>query len=110
MKTMKKTCRFLTLTAVMAVTASLAVPAFAASEPGEKENTASFFSSFVSENHNIINPVTEEVAPVPSTTDGTAATTETSTTTPAVTATDAPFSLGGGWMNFPVQSDDDRKS
>ncbi|KQL48564.1 hypothetical protein AN963_01810 [Brevibacillus choshinensis] len=102
---MKKTCRFLTLTAVMAVTASLAVPAFAASEPGETEGTSSFFSTFVGENHAITNPVTEEVAPVPSTTDGT-----TATTTPAVDTADVPFSLGGGWMNFPVQSDNDNKS
>ncbi|MDF2680181.1 MAG: hypothetical protein K0R47_1371 [Brevibacillus sp.] len=108
---MKKTCRFLTLTAVMAVTASLAVPAFAASEPGENEGTASFFSTFVGENHIIINPVTEEVAPVPSTTDGTAATTpETSTSTPAVDTADVPFSLGGGWMNFPEQSDNNDKN
>ncbi|MED4585090.1 hypothetical protein [Brevibacillus choshinensis] len=108
---MKKTCRFLTLTAVMAVTASLAVPAFAASEPGETEGTSSFFSTFVGANHAITNPVTEEVAPVPSTTDGTTATTpETSTTTPAVDTADVPFSLGGGWMNFPVQSDNDNKS
>lgn len=104
---MKKTCRFLTLTAVMAVTASLAVPAFAASEPGEKESTSSFFSTFVGDNHAIINPVTQEIAP---TVDTTVTTPETSTTAPVVNNADVPFSLGGGWMNFPEQSDNDKKS
>lgn len=48
---MKKASRFVMLTAVMAVTASLAVPAFAASEDREKEATPSFFATFNSDNN-----------------------------------------------------------
>ncbi|MFD2370253.1 hypothetical protein ACFSO0_09905 [Brevibacillus sp. GCM10020057] len=105
---MKKTCRFLTLTAVMAVTASLAVPAFAASEKGDKEGTASFFSTFVGENHIYTNPATEVFAPTPSATDATATTPAPETTAPAaVDNTTAPYALGWNWMSFPEPSDDD---
>jgi len=111
MNAMKKTCRFLTLTAVMAVTASLAVPAFAASERGDKEETATFFSTFVGENHLYTNPLIQEFAPTPSTADGTAPTTAPAApAAPAVDDDAAPNVLGWGWLTFPEPSDDDSKS
>lgn len=95
----------------MAVTASLANPAFAASEKGDKEGTASFFSTFVGENHIYANPVTEEFAPTPSTAGATATTPAPEATAPA-TADNAttPYVLGWGWLSFPEPSDDDSKS
>lgn len=47
---MKKTFRLLTLTAVMAVTASLAVPAFAATPDADREKAPSMFLSLVFDN------------------------------------------------------------
>lgn len=44
---MKKTFRFLTLTFVMAITASVAVPAFAATPKADRENAPSFFLTFI---------------------------------------------------------------
>ncbi|RNB84098.1 hypothetical protein EDM59_16465 [Brevibacillus nitrificans] len=100
---MKKTCRFLTFTAMMAVVASLAVPAFAASEPGENEGTPSFFSSFVGQNHIVVNPAAEEAT---TSTTGTAApATEGTAPTTTVDASVPAYTLGGGWMNFPAQAD-----
>lgn len=106
---MKKTCRLLTLTSVMAITASLAVPAFAASEPGDKEGMASFFSTFVGENHSLANPVIEEFAPAPSTeatADGTGAAAPEASAPAAVEADSTPYALGWDWMKFPEESED----
>ncbi|WNC16458.1 hypothetical protein [Brevibacillus brevis] len=98
---MKKACRFVALTAALAITASLAVPAFAKSDD-DKESTASVFTTMVGEYHSIVNPTTGEAATSPATsttTDGTAA------TAPAASATTVD-SLTTNWLSFPGPSDD----
>ncbi|QRG67337.1 hypothetical protein [Brevibacillus choshinensis] len=105
---MKKTHRFVALLTVMAITASLAVPAFAKSAD-DKEGVASIFTTMVGENHNITNPTVEEDAPTttPSTTptDGTVVTPTGTSTPELVNAVDIPTIMGWGWMTFPETSD-----
>lgn len=100
---MKKACRFVALTAALAITASLAVPAFAKS--ADDKEGASVFTTIVGENHDIVNPSESEAAPAPalSTTEGTAPAASATTTDSSV---GTPTIIGWQWLSFPEPSDD----